>query len=292
MDGREHTPLHPDSRIGTVVLQVGALDRSLAFYRDVIGFCVLDRAETPARTARLGVGGSSRVWLELRERPGARRVPPRGLVGLYHFAVLLPSRGALGRFFIHAVNAGAEVASANHLVSEALYLVDPDGLTIEVYRDVPRHDWRYAGNELQMASLPLDADGLVAATDEAPRWDGLPAGTTMGHMHFYVGDLSRAETFYVHGLGFAPTLRSFPGALFVSAGGYHHHVGLNTWASHMPVVTDEDAKLVSWELVVPDAAALSALTRRLESAGVPVARDDGRLTASDPWGITIVATHP
>lgn len=282
----------PDStRIGRVTLQVGDLDRSLQFYRDVIGFRELARHDRPAgRVATLGAAGSTVVWLELREKRGVRRQPARGLIGLYHFAVLLPSQGHLGRFLVHAVNAGARVASADHLVSEALYLTDPDGLTVEVYRDRPRSEWRRSGGELRMASLPLDADAVVSAAASAPDWRGLPEGTTIGHVHFYVGDLAEAEAFYHAGLGFDPVLRSFPGALFVSAGGYHHHVGLNTWAANMPVASDADARLLWWELRLPDAVDVSTVAGRLERAGYGVTAHDGVNTATDPWGIEVRIT--
>jgi len=257
----------PDAtRVGRVVLQIADLDRSLGFYRDVLGFQVSDRSGTGTRVAELGVPGQDEILLELREKPGVKPVPARGLIGLYHFAVLLPSRAALGRFVVHAANAGVRLASADHLVSEALYLVDPDGLTVEVYRDRARLEWQYAGDELQMASLPLNFDAVVGAASDAPPWQGLPDGTTMGHLHFYVKDLGRAEAFYCGELGFEPTLRSFPGALFASAGGYHHHVGMNTWAAHMPTATDNDARLLSWEIVVP--------------AGTVQPR-----VSTDPWGI-------
>ncbi len=284
----ERHTLPDDTRVGQVALQIADLERSLAFYRDVIGFHVVEQSDGVSRRwARLGPVGTAHPLLELREKPGVRHVPPRGLLGLYHFAVLLPSRGDLGRLYAHAVNAGAQVASADHLVSEALYLVDPDGLTIEVYRDRPRGEWRYANGELRMASLPLDIDAVVGAGEDGPAWLGLPAGTTIGHMHFYVGDLPTAEAFYVRALGFAPVVRSYPGALFVSAGGYHHHVGLNTWASTAPAATDNDARLVSWELVVRDPSAVDAAATRLRDAGYTVVTAHDTHAASDPWGNTV-----
>jgi catechol 2,3-dioxygenase len=266
-------PLPAKTRIGLVTLQIADIDRSLVFYRDVIGFRLIARHDASPRVARLGVDGRDDVLLELCERPGAHRVPRRGLIGLYHFAILVPSRADLGRFIVNAANVGARMSSADHLVSEALYLVDPDGITVEVYRDRPRRDWQYSGHELQMASLPLDFDEIVGTVEPGQTWRGLPRDTVMGHMHFYVGDLERAEAFYCGELGFEPTLRTFPGALFVSAGGYHHHVGLNTWAAHMPVATEDDAKLVSWELVVPRGSALAEGPRQ------------------DPWGISVRVVH-
>jgi catechol 2,3-dioxygenase len=203
--------------------------------------------------------------------------------------VLLPDRAALGRFLRHVVGHGIHPGAADHLVSEALYLTDPDGLTVEVYRDLPRSHWRPRGAELEMASDPLDFDAVVAAGEGQP-WTGAPDGTRIGHMHFYVGDLADAEAFYHRGLGLDKIVWSYPGALFLSAGGYHHHVGTNTWAAGAPVATPDDAGLVSWELRVPDAAAARAAAASLAGAGYRADAIDDAVRAVDPWGITVVVT--
>lgn len=268
-----------EAHIGRVVIQVADLERSLAYYTDVLGFAVRTRGSAEAQ---LGAPGDDRVLVEIRERRGVRPVPRRGLLGLYHFAVLVPSREDLGRALAHFNNRAISLGSADHLVSEALYLVDPDGLNIEIYRDRPRSEWRHRGEELAMASDPIDARGLIDAAGGQP-FDGLPRGTTIGHMHFYVDDLARAAAFYDAGLGLDATLRSFPGALFMSAGGYHHHVGTNTWAAGAPLATGEDAKLVEWEWVVPDKAAVDATTASLIRAGFSV---DGAVS-HDPWNISV-----
>jgi len=275
------------TRVGTVALQIADLERSLGFYETVLGFRVLDRQATAgARSARLGARGSDRVLLELHEKRGVRPVPRRGRLGIYHFAVLLPSRADLGRFLRHATRLGVHVGAADHAFSEATYLVDPDGITVEVYRDRPRGEWPGKDGELPAVSDPLDADGLLA-TAGADAWEGLPAGTTIGHMHFYVGDIPAAEAFYHAALGFDKTIWTLPGALFVSAGGYHHHVGLNTWAAGSPVATDDDAKLLFWELVLPDSPTVQTAAGRLDVAGYRVTGGDGALSADDPWGITV-----
>ena len=210
----------PDAtRVGRVTLQVADLDRSLAFYRDFAGFREIERRPADgARTAALGAHGSDAVLLVLFEKRGARPVPRRGLLGLYHFALLLPDRAALGRFVRRASAARVPFGSADHLVSEALYLTDPDGLGIEVYADRPRGEWTYAGRELQMATLALDVQDLVAAGG-SERWSGMPNGTTIGHVHLHVGDLEQAARFYHEALGFDKTTWSYAGALFLSAGG-------------------------------------------------------------------------
>lgn len=280
--------LPAQTHVGRISLQVADLDRSRRFYEDVIGFRpVMERQEEGRRALRLGTSGSGADWLlELCERPGARPVPRRGRIGLYHFAVLLPARADLGRFIVHASNAGARLAAADHLVSEALYLTDPDGLQIEVYVDRPRDEWTRRGGEIAMATEPLDFDPIVASAG-ASTWSGLPSGTVVGHVHHYVENLDTARAFYVTALGFEPVVTGFPGALFVSAGGYHHHVGLNTWAAGLPVATEDDAKLRYWEVVVPERADADAASARLARAGhrVDVSRD--YVDAVDPWHIRV-----
>ena len=150
-----------------------------------------------------------------------QRVPRHGRIGIDHFAVLLPSRGDLGRFLRRAESAGIQVGSADHFYSEATYLTDPDGDTVEVYRDRPRDEWVVnSGGELVGVSERLDIDGLQRE-GRGRSYRGLPAGTMIGHMHFYIGDLARAEAFYHAGLGFSKVnWTAFPGLLFVSAGAY------------------------------------------------------------------------
>ena len=179
--------------------------------------------------------------------------------------------------------------SADHLVSEALYFTDPDGLEMEVYADRSRDAWRERGGELAMAVDPLDLADLVAAAGATP-WAGVPAGSTVGHMHFYVGDLGEAERFYHHALGFDVVVRGYPGALFVAAGGYHHHVGLNIWAAGSPVATDADARLIDWELVLPDGDAVRRAAGSLTEAGYAVTPAGADVTASDSWGIVVTLT--
>jgi catechol 2,3-dioxygenase len=280
------TSLLPDDiRLGPVRLRVADARRSGEWLARVLGL----RA--------LGDAGGRSVWgapegtplVELREHPAARPVPDGGRPGIYHFALLLPGRAELGGFVSHLDRLGIAHAASDHLVSEAIYLTDPDGITIEVYADRPRATWGRRGVELVMATLPIDHAGLLEAGVTAP-WRGLPAGTRMGHLHLYVGDLAAAEHFYVDGLGFAVTTRAYPGALFVAAAGYHHHVGLNVWAALRPPAGPDDAGLDAWTLVVPETGAREALARRLAATGFEVGRADGALGATDPWGITVRVT--
>ena len=276
--------LPAETRLGVVRLQVSDIERSLAYYERVLGLRPL-RASRGA--AVLGSADGGTPILELRNRPGAQPVPRRGRLGLFHFAILLPDRASLGRFVSHLSSIGERAGMSDHLVSEAIYLTDPDGLGIEVYADRPRAEWRYDGREIAMATLPLDAQDLVAAGGER-RWGGMPNGTTIGHVHLHVGDLAEAARFYHEALGFDKVVWGYPGALFMSAGGYHHHLGTNTWAAGAPPAGDNDARLLEWEMVLPDAASIGAAAESVERAGGTVARSpDGSVLARDPWGTAV-----
>jgi len=179
---------------------------------------------------------------------------------------------------------------SDHLFSEALYLSAPDGLGVEVFADRPRDAWPRLHGELVSDNAPLDVAGVLAAGGDVP-YGGMPAGTVVGHVHFYVDDLSRAAAFYVQGLGLEPSLTSFPGALFVAAGGYHHHVGLNTWAAGAPLAEADDARLAAWRLVLPTPAAVTA-AQRLAAAGFGTETlPGGGVQAVDPWR-TVVQLVP
>ena len=271
------------TRLGRVRLQVADLERSIAYYDLVLGLRVVDRAPG---VARLAPQGDDHVIVELHEKPGAKPAARRGLIGLYHFAVLLPDRASLGRFVRHLGEIGAYAGMSDHFVSEAVYLTDPDGLGIEVYADRPRSAWRAVDRQLEMTTIPLDVPDLVAAAGKEP-WAGAPAGTVLGHVHLYVRDLADAERFYHQGVGFDKVVWNYPGALFLSAGGYHHHLGTNTWAAAAPLASDDDARLLEWEIVVPDAADVSAAASAIERAGFETAREGSEATARDPWGTTL-----
>lgn len=274
----------PDAtRLGRVSLQVADLARSLAFYEGVLGFRVMRSAN--GRAALAGHAADTPL-VELHEKPGVRAAPRRGLLGLFHFAILLPDRAWLGRFVAHLGEIGAHAGMSNHAVSEAVYLSDPDGLGIEVYADRPRTSWRYDGRQLHMTTEPLDVASLVAAAG-AERWSGMPKGTTIGHVHLHVGDLEQASAFYHAGLGLDKVVWSYPGALFLSAGGYHHHLGTNTWAAGSPAAGDGDARLLEWEIVVPGAGDATSAAGSLVAAGFRVEQSGGVWRAADPWGTTL-----
>ncbi len=273
----------PDgTHVGRIRLQVADLERSLSFYEKVLGF----------RPRRLGTGeavlqphGADRSLVSLIERPGARPVPRRGALGLYHFAILLPDRASLARFVRHLSSLGIRAGMSDHAVSEAVYLSDPDGLGIEVYADRPERTWRFSERQLVMTTEPLDVADLLAAGGDT-LWTGMPAGTAIGHVHLHVGDLDEAAAFYHSALGFDKVVWDYPGALFLSAGGYHHHLGTNTWSPGAPASEDQ-ARLLSWDLVVPTPADAAEAARSLERAGYAVTAQDDAWRASDPWGTTL-----
>jgi catechol 2,3-dioxygenase len=272
--------IHPDTRVGAVRLRVADVDRVAGFYERAIGLRAIERT---AELARLGAGGDALV--ELVAAPGAPPRPP-GTTGLFHLAILVPSRAELARALRRVAEAGERLGGASdHLVSEALYLSDPEGNGIEIYRDRAREEWRRSNGDIEMATLPLDVESLIGELrgDGEPR--PAPPDTRIGHVHLNVSDLADAEAFYVGALGFDVTVRGYPGALFVSAGGYHHHIGLNTWAGEgAPPSPPGSRGLVRFELVLPDAEALDGAARRLESAGVPAERRNGGLELADPSG--------
>ncbi len=271
------------THLGAVRLQVRDLPRSLDYYTSAVGLRVVERG---TNSATLAAHGDDRPLVRLHANPAAQPVPRRGAFGLYHFALLLPDRASLGRFVTHLAALGVGAGAADHLVSEALYLTDPDGLGIEVYADRPQATWRHTQRELAMASDPLDFAAVAAAGNGVP-WTGAPAGTTMGHVHLHVGDLDEARRYYHDALGFDVTVWSYPGALFLSAGGYHHHLGTNTW-SPGPAATDQQARLLDWELLVPHAEDAAAAGRSLAAAGYTAVQDGATWTAADPWGTRVI----
>lgn len=274
----------PDAtRLGRVRLQVADLDRSLAFYEKILGFRTIRRS---ADSVSLGPHGEDREIVHLHQLSTAKPVPRRGLLGLYHFAILLPDRASLGRFVAHLSEVGAHAGMSDHFVSEAVYLTDPDGLGIEIYADRPRGAWRYDEQQLYMTTNHLDVDDLISAANGEP-WQGMPRGTVLGHLHLYVDDIGKAEAFYHDALGFDKVVWSYPGALFMSAGGYHHHLGTNTWARGAPAATDADARLLEWEIVVPRAQDAVEAAKSVEEAGYPVKKIADDMVLTDPWGTAL-----
>jgi catechol 2,3-dioxygenase len=264
--------LPPDTRMGAVHLTVADLDRSLAYYESQIGLRVHARDEG---RAQLGTGGED--LLVLTEEPGAR--PADGYSGLFHFALLVPERVELARWLAHAGRDRVALSGlSDHFVSEAIYLRDPDHHGIEIYADRPRELWE--GQVDRLTTLPLDTNDLLATLEDpaAEPFDGLAGGTVMGHVHLCVSDVAQSVSYYRDLVGFGLMVQLGDQAAFLSAGGYHHHLGGNTWQSAgRPYPPEGHARLTQMTIVLPDEASRAAVAERV-----------GGVEARDPSGIPIV----
>jgi catechol 2,3-dioxygenase len=270
----------PDTSIGKVRLRVADVDALATFYERVIG---LRDVERDGGVVRLGPEGGAPL-VELESAPTAP-LPPSFSTGLFHLAILVPDRAELARSLRRIAEAGWRLTGASdHLVSEALYLNDPEGNGIEIYRDRPRDQWNRDGDELRMATLPLDLESVLGELQQGESTAGMPGDTTMGHVHLRAADIPSAEGFYNGALGLDVMVRSYPGALFLSAGGYHHHLGVNTWQSEGAPPPPEGALgLDRYELVFPDEASRDAAADRAADRGDPIQLDEGVLL-TDPSG--------
>jgi catechol 2,3-dioxygenase len=271
------TPL----RIGSVGLKARDLSRLTDFYNQALGLQVVDR---DSKTARLGAGGVT--LLELEAAPSATPDDPR-TAGLYHTAFLQPTRADLGRWLVHAArNRVALSGASDHLVSEAIYLDDPEGNGIEVYRDRMPDEWRWNGDRIQMATDRLNLDNLAAEAGTTS-YAGAPAGLRIGHIHLRVGDLGVTQRFYCDTVGLNPTAGR-GGALFMSSGRYHHHVGSNTWHSAGAGKRDDDRAGLSWFAIeAADSKELDATLARLKDANVPLASSAHGPEVRDPFGTRV-----
>ncbi|MCA0150696.1 VOC family protein [Rossellomorea vietnamensis] len=269
----------PHTFVGEVSLIVQDLKRSLSFYKEVIGFKVLEQSEKRATLTADGI----HPLLSIEELEESFPKEP-GRTGLYHFALLLPSREDLGKVLAHLIKLNIQLGSSDHLVSEAIYLSDPDGNGIEIYRDRPASAWTWHGDQVEMTVDPLDARGILAEA-EGEAWDGLPAGTVMGHIHLHVSDLKAAEEFYGKGLGFNVVSRFGNQALFISTGGYHHHIGLNTWNGvGAPAPSENSAGLNWFTLHFPNEEKRNSTIHHLKSIGAAIQEHDGTILTVDPSG--------
>jgi catechol 2,3-dioxygenase len=273
--------------VGTVALTVSDLDRARAFYEPVLGFAA--RELDDGRVA-FGVPDEPPL-VTLHGDPAAPALNPRA-TGLFHLAIVTPSRRELAYALARLARARWPLSGASdHLVSEALYLNDPDGNGIEIYRDRDRSEWRTDDDgQLAMATLRLDLQSLADELTDAPTVpDRLPAGTRMGHVHLQVSDIDAAEDFYRGVLGFDVTVRGYPGALFVSTGGYHHHIGLNTWNSAGSAPPAAGAVgLRSFDVRLPDHDELERVLARVSTAGLVTETFDGATVVRDPSGNAVL----
>jgi catechol 2,3-dioxygenase len=273
------TPL----RIGMVTLRVRDADRVAGFYRDVIGLTVLARSATQVR---MGAGGVP--LLDLEQQPQAA-AEPANAAGLYHTAFLMPTRGDLARWLAHVARHRTPLTGfADHAVSEAVYLDDPEGNGVEVYADRPPEVWQWSGGSVTMTTDRLDVDDLLALTDlRVSNYAGAPEGLRIGHVHLKVGDLAAASAFYTGLIGLAPT-RARNGAAFLSSGRYHHHIGANVWQSAGAGRRDDAAGGLAWfSFEVEGRDRLAAQADRLRAAGITVTERPGGYETSDPWGTRV-----
>ncbi|QNF31552.1 VOC family protein [Adhaeribacter swui] len=278
----------PDTTsIAQVTLRTHRLPALTQFYEQVIGLKVIRQH---ANAAYLSATGQEPALLILEQDVTAPRQSAQQ-PGLFHVAYLLPNRLELARWWQHFRASNWPLQGlGDHRVSEAIYLADPDQNGIEIYADRPRSTWPIQNGQVQMTTDPVDVESLqqeVPVPDKP--WTGLPVGTCIGHVHLQVSNLNLARTFYHELLGFAITQQSYPGALFVAAGGYHHHLGLNTWRSRATLPRNPQATgLASFQIQVPDALTLHQVTTRLQDADYLVKTIAGnKIQVTDKDGITV-----
>lgn len=270
----------PITHIGHVSINVSHLERSLTFYKQVIGYRLLEKTE---RQAILTVDGKApSLILNVPEKAVPK---PQRTTGLYHFAILLPQRNYLANFLRHLLTLNIPFGASDHSVSEAIYLDDPDGNGIEVYCDRPDVSWERIKDGVHMTSERLDGDGLLKEVDA--KWTTLPDGTLIGHVHLHVTNLMETEHFYKEGLNFDLMTR-YPGALFMSAGGYHHHLGLNIWNGEGAEAPPQNSVGLNWfEIVLADVATRERIKEQLENIHAPVKVTKDYYETKDPSGNVI-----
>ena len=282
--------LAADTAMGAVTLLVGDLDAMTAYYRDVVTLQVLG---ADGDTVTLGRAG--RAIVVLRHEPSLRHATP-GSAGLFHTAILFETQSALAAALYSVARhaPGTFTGSADHLVSQAFYFTDPEGNGIELYWDRDRSDWSWTHGQVEMATLYLDPNAFLGEhlTEKAALGGTAGDAASVGHVHLSVGDVATARSFYVDALGFDETARLGDQAVFVSAGGYHHHMAMNVWSSRGAGPRMPALGLGRVDLALPDTDALGELGARLRDHGFDV-RDDGRTVSfDDPWANLLVASAP
>ncbi|SDM86738.1 VOC family protein [Bacillus sp. OK048] len=270
----------PTTFVGHVKIKVENLQRSLFFYQEVLGFDILEQT---ASTVKLTSDGKTSI-LSLEQPENV--IPKKGrTTGLYHFAILLPKRSDLANIVVHLVNKGVKFGSSDHLVSEALYLDDPDGNGIEIYIDRAPAEWSWKGEEVAMTVDPLDFKNLLTTVVPGTTWNGMPEGTVMGHIHLHVSELKKTEEFYVKGLGFDVVNRYGGQALFISSGKYHHHIGLNTWNGvGAPTPAKNSVGLEAFTLILSNEEARNQVVSNLRQIGANVTEENNKYVTHDPSG--------
>jgi catechol 2,3-dioxygenase len=278
-----HKP--PSTYVRKLTLKVSDLTRSLRFYEKMLGLSVVDRVSD---RADLGVASDGVTLLTLIQ-PTQTTPLQTNTTGLYHFAILLPTREALAQMAIHLTNSGVRFGSSDHLVSEALYLSDPDGNGIEIYRDRPQEEWTWNNDQVKMTVDPLDFADLLSNVESANEWSSMPAGSIIGHIHLHVADIAESERFYRDGLHFEVMTRYGAQASFLATGGYHHHIGINTWQGVGALSPHASSVgLLHFTLTYPDEQSRTRVLEDLQKNGAMVmAQNDGFQTV-DPAGNVIV----
>lgn len=266
----------PNTFVELVELKVVDLQRSLEFYENTIGFKVLDQ-----QANKVYLTADGKTALLSIEQPANIMPTQQKTTGLYHFALLLPTRADLGAILRHFADTNIRIGAGDHLVSEALYLNDPDGNGIEIYSDRPDSEWKWENEFVEMATLQIDAQSILAE-GASTEWNGLPAGTVMGHIHLHVAELDATKKFYT-ALGFDVMTPNYPGALFMGSGKYHHHIGLNTWAGvGAPPTPENVVGLKAFSVVYPTNEELQAAITKVKSFGTDTLEEDGVVTVQDP----------
>ncbi len=280
--------LAPDTAMGAVTLRVGDLDRIISYYRDAVA---LDLISHVGDIAVLGRGGVPA--LVLQHAPELKDPEPRS-AGLFHTAILFDTEAALAAsvYSVASRFPRSFTGSSDHLVSKAFYFTDPEGNGVELYWDRDRTEWSWAHGQIEMSTLFLDPNAflqehLSPSSIDDPHASGL-GGASVGHVHLSVGDVAQARDFYVDTLGFEVTATYGPSALFVSAGGYHHHMAMNVWNSLGAGRRQQSLGLGQVEIVLPDADAVSEVDDRLRHHGLQTANDGLAVTVADPWDNTIL----
>lgn len=272
----------PNTYVTNVEIKVSDLQRSLTYYQEVIGFKVLHQG---SHKATLTADGKTALLTIVQ--PETVEEKTRFTTGLYHFALLLPSRRDLANVISHFHKNGVYFGASDHDVSEALYLSDPDKNGIEIYADRPEDKWTWHSNQVHMVTEPLNIQSILAEGNDT--WSGLPTGTVMGHIHLSVSNLTEAEEFYTKGLGFDIVTRYGTQALFISTGRYHHHIGLNTWYSeNAPKLGEHQVGLKTFSLRLDNEQQVATMKENLRAIGAPVTDIAGGFQTEDPAGNKIL----
>ncbi|WP_054704158.1 VOC family protein [Bacillus sp. JCM 19041] len=269
-------------RMGEVTLIVANIKRSIRFYKEVIGFSSIEEMPQKAKL----FNGKGELLLVLEENDQAVSVKANQHSGLYHFALLFPDRKSLADQFVHLINKQVRLGGADHAVSEAIYLNDPDGNGIELYCDRPRDEWSFTDSgDVIMDTKALDVNGLSTLAGD---WKGLPGSTCMGHVHMHVAGLNETEQFYSELLDFQTMARYGPQALFMAVGGYHHHLGFNTWSGEGATPQPQPAAgMKQYKIRVLDSLTYNAMYHRINDKNLIIEEGNGFFKVKDPSSMDV-----